>query len=112
MNRVGPLTKRTSSNPEYNMRLLLDNLSPGEIVPNPDKYYVFIYKAKTKGIQYDQFPFIVCTGVFPWGFTGYNFHWEESRRYTWLEVLTNIHEVKDEELNDMMNFPIKSIKSN
>jgi hypothetical protein len=112
MNRVKPLMKRTSSNPTYNMKLLMDNLSPSEIVPLPDKYYVFVYKAKTKGIQYDQYPFIVCTSVFPWGFTGYNFHWEESRRYTWREVLTNIHQIHDEELNDMMKFPIKSIKSN
>ena len=89
----------------------MDNLSPGEIVPTPDKYYVFVYKAKTKNIQYDQYPFIVCTSVFPWGFTGYNFHWEESRRYTWQEVITNIYEIKDEELNDMMNYPTKSIKS-
>ena len=89
----------------------MDNLSPGEIVPTPDKYYVFVYKAKTKNIQYDQYPFIVCTSVFPWGFTGYNFHWEESRRYTWQEVITNIYEIKDEELNDMMSFPTKSIKS-
>lgn len=111
MNRVEPLLRRTSNTSTYNMKLLLDNLGPGEIVPTPDKYYVFVYKAKTKGIQYDQYPFIVCTGVFPWGFTGYNFHWEESRRYTWLEVITNIYEIKDEELNDMMKFPIKSIKS-
>jgi len=111
MNRVEPLLKRTSSNPTYNMRLLMDNLSPGEIIPTPDKYYVFVYKAKTKNIQYDQYPFIVCTSVFPWGFTGYNFHWEESRRYTWQEVITNIYEIKDEELNDMMNYPTKSIKS-
>ena len=89
----------------------MDNLSPGEIVPTPDKYYVFVYKAKTKNIQYDQYPFIVCTSVFPWGFSGYNFHWEESRRYTWQEVITNIYEIKDEELNDMMSFPTKSIKS-
>jgi len=111
MNRVKPLLKRTSKNPTYNMRLLMDNLSPGEIVPTPDKYYVFVYKAKTKNIQYDQYPFIVCTSVFPWGFSGYNFHWEESRRYTWQEVITNIYEIKDEELNDMMSFPTKSIKS-
>ena len=89
----------------------MDNLSPGEIVPTPDKYYVFVYKAKTKNIQYDQYPFIVCTSVFPWGFTGYNFHWEESRRYSWQEVITNIYEIKDEELNDMMNYPTKSIKN-
>ena len=89
----------------------MDNLSPGEIIPTPDKYYVFVYKAKTKNIQYDQYPFIVCTSVFPWGFTGYNFHWEESRRYSWQEVITNIYEIKDEELNDMMNYPTKSIKN-
>ena len=110
MNRVAPLVKRTSSRPEYNMKLLLDNLSPGEIVPTPDKYYVFGYKAKTKNIQYDQHPFIVCTGLYKWGFTGHNFHMGP-RRYTWTECVTNLYEIYDDELNDIDSFPLAKIVS-
>ena len=108
MNRIEGLIPKGS--PEYNMRQLLPRLGVGGIVPTPDKYYVFIYKAKTKGVQYDQHPFIACTSVYPWGFIGYNFHWEDYRRYSWREVFSNIYEVHDEELNDMMNYPIARYK--
>ena len=92
------------------MKRLLDILTPSEIIPEPDKYYVFVYKAKTPGVAYDQHPFIVCTNVFKWGFTGYNFHWEEVRQYSWAEVLSNLYEVSDEDLNDVQRLPIAKIK--
>ena len=111
MNRVAPLMESAKGSPTYNMQLLLDKLGPAEIVPDPDKYYVFVYKAKTPRIQYDQHPFVVVTAVFKWGFTGYNFHWDESRRYTWGEVVSNLYEIYDDELNDMQNYPITLIKS-
>ena len=96
--------------PEMNMKRLLDVLTPSEIVPEPDKYYVFVYKAKTPGVTYDQHPFIVCTNVFKWGFTGYNFHWEGVRQYSWAEVVTNLYEVTDDELNAVQALPIAKIK--
>ena len=110
--RVAPLAQRASRNsPETNMRSLLSVLTPSGIVPQPDKYYVFVYKAKTKGIQYDQHPFVVCTGVYRWGFSGYNFHLEQPRRYSWNEVMSNIYLVTDDELTSVQNFPITKIKS-
>lgn len=90
---------------------LLDILQPSVIVPQPDKYYVFVYKAKTPNIRYDQFPFIACTSVFQWGFIGYNFHWEESRRYTWAEVKSNLYEVSENELNIVEKLPIAKFKT-
>jgi len=110
MNRISSLLPIAKGSPEHNMRLLLGKLSPSGIVPERDKYYVFIYKAKTRNIQYDQHPFIVCTGVYKWGFSGYNFHWEQPRRYSWLEVFSNIYEIHDDELNDMMNLKIAKFK--
>lgn len=111
MNRIPKISRMADGQPEYNMKRLLQNLGPPEIVPTPDKYYVFIYKAKSPNIMYDQHPFIVCTGVYPWGFTGFNFHWEDYRRYSWREVISNIYEIHDDELNDMQDFPIKRLKS-
>jgi len=99
------------SRPESNMKTLMDNLDSSTIVPRADKYYVFVYKAKTPNTQYDQHPFIICTGVFKWGFIGYNFHWNESRRYTWNEVISNMYEVKSEEIESVKKFPIMKVRS-
>jgi hypothetical protein len=100
-----------TGSPEYCMRLLLTKLTGGEIVPTPNKYYVFIYKAKTPNIQYDQHPLIKCTGVYKWGFTGFNYHWEDFRRYSWLEVFSNVYELNETEFSDVKNFPIARYKT-
>lgn len=102
---------KTTNDPVYNMRLLLDVLSMGEIVPEPNKYYTFVYTAKTPNVQYDQHPFILCGSVFDWGFIGYNQHWDESRRYTWNECQTNLFQIKDEEVETMSNYPSAYIRS-
>ena len=103
------LAKSAFQSPTETMRDLLDILSGTAIVPDTDKYYVFVYKAKTKGIAYDQHPLVYVTGVFRWGFTGINEHMG-ARRYTWAEVLTNLYEVPNEELNIVEKLPIALIK--
>lgn len=90
---------------------LLSSLGTGELVPEVNKYYVFVYKAKTPGIKYDAHPFVAVTAIFNWGFTGYNFHWEESRFYTWAEIQSNLYEVPDEDLNRVQNAPIALIRN-
>ncbi len=110
MSRVADLLPRAKGSPEYNMKLLIPRLGNGGIIPQPDKYYVFVYKAKTRGIQYDQHPFIVCTGVYNWGFVGVNFHWGSYRRYSWREVLSNIYEVYEDEIEDMQKYKIARFK--
>jgi hypothetical protein len=111
MNRIQRLLSRATGKPEYNMRLLLNSLSPSGIVPDVDKYYVFVYKAKTPNIRYDKHPFIICTGVYRWGFSGYNVHWNDWRRYSWNEVVTNIYEINESEIRDMERFPIAKFVS-
>jgi len=111
MDRVAALLPGSHDrSPELNMKRLMSVLSPSVIVPEPDKYYVFVYKAKTPGTTYDQHPFIVCTNIYKWGFTGYNIHWEGVRQYSWAEVLTNLYEVSDEELNSVQRLPIAKIR--
>ena len=100
----------TQRSPEKNMQLLLDKLDP-QVVPEANKYYTFVYQAKTRGIQYDQHPLILCGSVFNWGFTGYNFHWEESRRYTWAEILTNVFEVPDSEIDFLRRYPTVKMRN-
>ena len=94
------------SDPKRNMQLLLDSLSPSEIVPEPNKYYTFIYKAKTRGITYDQNPLILCGSVFKWGFNGFNVHWEAVRQYSWNEVLSNVYPLSNEEFEYLQNIPL------
>ena len=111
MNRIQGILRKATGKPEYNMRLLLNSLSPSTIVPEVDKYYVFVYKAKTRNIKYDKHPFIICTGIYKWGFSGYNVHWNDWRRYTWNEVVTNIYEIKESEIKDMERYPIAKFVS-
>ena len=110
-NNVEPLMiGNQQRSPEKNMNLLLSKLKGG-IVPEPNKYYTFIYKAKTPRIQYDQHPCILCGQVFQWGFTGYNIHWEEVRRYTWGEVISNVFELNEEEFQSMQNYQTARMRS-
>ena len=106
MDRIAPLLPQAVGSPQKNMVLLLNKLSPSVIIPDPDKYYVFVYKAKTKGIVYDRHPFINCSTLYKWGFIGFNFHWNEYRRYSWGEVVSNLYEIREEELNSMEKYPI------
>ncbi len=97
-------------NSTYNMNLLLSYLSPSSIVPEEQKFYVFVYKAKTPNITYDQYPFIQCYDVHPWGFRGFNYHWEEPRNYTWGEVISNIYEILDNEVETVQQIPLAKFK--
>ena len=103
MNRVEFL--QFDKNPSYNMRMLLDSLSPSTIVPRPNKYYTFVYKAKTRGIRYDMHPLILCGNVYKWGFTGENVH-IGTRQYSWEEVKSNLYELSEEEFQMLVNVPL------
>ena len=94
------------TDPRRNMEMLLQNLSPSEIVPEPNKYYTFVYKAKSRGITYDQNPLILCGSVFNWGFNGFNIHWNSVRQYSWNEVLSNVYTLTDEEFNFLQKVPL------
>ena len=69
------------------------------------KIYVFVYNAKTPQLRYDQNPFVAVTDVMPWGFRGINFHWGESRQYTWSEVAGGVYEVYPSEVKDLQMIP-------
>jgi hypothetical protein len=95
--------------PVTNMADLINILRPSTIIPEVDKYYVFVYKAKTPNTVYDQHPLVYVTGIFKWGFTGWNDHMGP-RRYTWAEIVTNLYHVDDDNLNDVAALPIKLLK--
>ena len=84
------------------MELLNDTVTP---IPEVGKFYTFVYNAKTPNITYDQHPLIACTDLQSWGFKGLNFHWRQSRNYTWEELAGQLYIVQYNELDDLLNFP-------
>ena len=108
MNRVEGI--RFGSDPARNQALLIASLDMSEIVPEPNKYYTFVYKAKTKGIRYDQNPLILCGSVFKWGFTGENIH-IGTRQYSWAEVISNLYELSEDEFQFLAKVPLALYKN-
>ena len=84
------------------MEALNDTVTP---IPEVGKFYTFVYNAKTPDITYDQHPLIACTDLQSWGFKGLNFHWRQSRNYTWEELAGQLYIVQYNELDDLLNFP-------
>ena len=98
--------------PVSNMSKLLNVLTAKSLLPEPNKYYVFVYNAKTPGVTYDQHPLILCTGVYRWGFTGVNYHWGlQTRRYTWAELTTHVYELSEEEAHMLLDYPITKVRT-
>ena len=111
MNRLANISGEFTKGSSYNMQLLLSQITQPELVPEANKYYVFVYKAKTPNIRYDQHPLILCGNVFKWGFTGYNFHWNAIRQYSWAEVKSNLYELTEEEFEIAKDIPIAQFKT-
>ena len=84
------------------MELLNDTVTP---IPEVGKFYTFVYNAKTPGKTYDQHPLIACTSLEQWGFKGINFHWRQSRNYTWQELAGQLYIVQYNELDDLLAIP-------
>ena len=87
MNRIEEINEdleKVVGDPEEMMLLIMEALN-STVTPIPEvgQYYTFIYNAKTPNITYDQHPLIACTDLQSWGFKGLNFHWRQSRNYTW-----------------------------
>ena len=107
-NRIEPIKDEleTTNDPEDLMLMIMDALkdtvSP---IPEVGKFYTFVYNAKTPRIQYDQHPLIACTDLQQWGFKGLNFHWQQSRNYTWEELAGQLYIVDYNELDDLLAIP-------
>ena len=81
-------------------------------VPEVGKIYVFAYQPSTPGIRYDQNPLVAVTSVYEWGFKGINFHWGQSRQYTFQEVASQLYQVTNEELKDLNTIPFAKFRIN
>ena len=104
--RIKELKKRVATentkDPEEIMIIIMDVFKEEVLYPEPGKFYTFIYTPKTPDIDYDQHPLIACTDLQKWGFKGINFHWRQSRNYTWEEVIGKLHVVRPNELDELI----------
>ena len=108
-NRIEPVKEELASavnDPEEMMLIIMEALN-GTVTPIPEvgQFYTFIYNAKTPNITYDQHPLIACTDLQSWGFKGLNFHWRQSRNYTWEELAGQLYIVDYDELDELLRFP-------
>ena len=102
---LSDLNNRTNDPEEMMMEImevLNDTVTP---IPEVGKFYTFVYNAKTPNITYDQHPLIACTDLQSWGFKGLNFHWRQSRNYTWEELAGQLYIVQWNELDDLLAIP-------
>ena len=102
---LSDLNNRTNDPEEMMMEImevLNDTVTP---IPEVGKFYTFVYNAKTPDITYDQHPLIACTDLQSWGFKGLNFHWRQSRNYTWEELSGQLYIVQYNELDDLLAIP-------
>ena len=102
---LSDLNDRTNDPEEMMMEImeaLNDTVTP---IPEVGKFYTFVYNAKTPDITYDQHPLIACTDLQAWGFKGLNFHWRQSRNYTWEELAGQLYIVQYNELDDLLAIP-------
>ena len=102
---LSDLNNRTNDPEEMMMEImevLNDTVTP---IPEVGKFYTFVYNAKTPDITYDQHPLIACTDLQSWGFKGLNFHWRQSRNYTWEELAGQLYVVQYNELDDLLAIP-------
>ena len=109
VNRIEPIQEDLAAavnDPEEMMMIIMEALND-TVTPIPEvgKYYTFIYNAKTPDITYDQHPLIACTDLQSWGFKGLNFHWRQSRNYTWEELAGQLYIVQYNELDDLLAIP-------
>ena len=109
MNRIEAVKDeldKSINDPEDLMLIIMEAVN-NTVTPIPEvgKFYTFIYNAKTPNITYDQHPLIACTDLQSWGFKGLNFHWRQSRNYTWEELAGQLYIVEYNELDDLLRFP-------
>jgi hypothetical protein len=106
------IEKNRVRDPESLMLIIMEFLKEDALYPEVGKFYTFVYNPKTPEITYDQHPLIACTNVYKWGFKGINFHWRESRQYTWEEVAGKLFTVKYNELDELLSIPYGKFKIN
>ena len=113
MSRIAPLVDELAGieSADDIMQEVLGVLSEGGS-PETGNIYVFVYKPKTPNIRYDEHPLVAVTSVYSWGFKGINFHWGQSRQYTFPEIVGGLYNITDEEITDARNLSFGKYRLN
>ena len=113
MSRIAPLVNELAGTESADdvMQEVLGALTEGS-APEAGNIYVFVYRPKTPNIRYDEHPLVAVTSVYSWGFKGINFHWGQSRQYTFQEVASQLYQVTNEELQDLNTIPFAKFRIN
>ena len=113
MSRIAPLVNELAGTESADdvMQEVLGALTEGS-TPEAGNIYVFVYRPKTPNIRYDEHPLVAVTSVYSWGFKGINFHWGQSRSYTFQEVASQLYQVTNEELQDLNTIPFAKFRIN
>lgn len=98
------------SDPEDIMLEITDVFKNEVLLPEVGNYYTFIYNPKTPDITYDQHPLIAVIGVEKWGIRAINYHWNDTRNYSWAEIAGKFHVVEDDEIMSMRNINYAKFK--
>jgi hypothetical protein len=111
--RVSQLKKKLNGSEDADLIMMniLEIFKEIEYVPDPGKYYTFIYIPKTPDITYDEHPLVAVTEVQKWGFRGFNYHWRMMRNYTWIEVVGALHTIEKNEIDYLRSLPFGKIKT-
>ena len=115
MSRIAPLVDDILGTEDADdlMIEIMDVLSDSiASTPEVGKIYVFVYQPKTSSVRYDAHPFVAVTNIFSWGFSGINFHWGQTRQYTFQEVVGSLHKVYSNEIRDLQTLPFGKIRIN
>ena len=104
MSRLSKLVEEKigGEDPEDTMTDVMEALgTESQDIPEVGGYYTFVYRPKTPGIRYDEFPLVAVTETFSWGFRGFNAHWNDYRQYTYNEIIGGTYRLaNDEEYED------------
>lgn len=109
-NRLSKIRKKLIGNedPDYLMDEIFTALEKSIVnQPKVNKFYVFSYYAITPNLLTDRYPLVGVTGVYDWGFTGINFHFNEYRNYNYNQMGSPLYELRESEIGDAGAIPFK-----
>ena len=113
MSRIAPLVNELAGTESADdvMQEVLGVFTEGS-APETGNIYVFVYRPKTPNIRYDEHRLVAVTSFYSWGFKGINFHWGQSRQYTFSDVVGGLYRATNEELRDLNTLPFAKFRIN
>ena len=114
MNRLTPILDdlNETQDPDDLMLMIIEALQ-GDIEWAPSDVgamFTFIYAAKTPDMLYDEFPLVQVTEITPWGFKGFNYHWNLMRNYTFPEIAGAMYRINLAELTTLRSIPYQKFR--